>query len=318
MGNDFENLIALTFEKGLYSLDIEILQVNLGLLCNQQCIHCHLESSPERKEVMQWPVMEMILKVVRDYRFKLIDLTGGAPELNPYFRLFVASLRENGQQVQVRTNLTVLLEPGMEDIPDFLSKNKVHLAASLPCYLEENVRTQRGEGVYEKSISVIKRLNDLGYGYDSDLPLTLVYNPAGAFLPPSQSALERDYRRELDSRFGIHFTKLITITNMPLGRFRRVLNKYGQIQNYMETLKKSFNPITLEGLMCRHQISIGWDGRLFDCDFNLSLGLSIDHGAPDHIRSFDLCRLSRRRIMTGEHCFGCTAGAGSSCSGALI
>lgn len=317
MGNDFEKLIVLTSNEGLYSLDIEILQVNLGFLCNQQCIHCHLESSPERKEVMQWPVMEMILKVVRDHRFKLIDLTGGAPELNPYFRLFVASLSQEGLQVQVRTNLTAILESG-KDMPDFLCKNKVRLVASLPCYLEENVRAQRGEGVYEKSISVIKRLNDLGYGYDSDLPLTLVYNPFGAYLPPPQSVLEDNYRRELESRFRITFTKLITITNMPLGRFRRILVKNCQLQNYMENLKKSFNPLTLEGLMCRHQISVGWDGILFDCDFNLSLGLSINHGALNHISSFNLSRLSRRRIITGEHCFGCTAGAGSSCSGALI
>jgi radical SAM/Cys-rich protein len=215
-------------------------------------------------------------------------------------------------------NLTVLLEPGMEEIPELFRDHKIRLVASMPCYLEENVCAQRGKGAYEKSIEAIKRLNALGYGSNPDLPLNLVYNPAGAFLPPSQSALEEDYRRELGNRFGITFTRLLTITNMPLGRFRMQLHHQKQEGNYIELLRKSFNPQTVEGLMCRHQLSVGWEGTLYDCDFNLALRLPVDHGAPDHIISFDLIDLTKRRIVTGDHCFGCTAGSGSSCSGALV
>jgi radical SAM/Cys-rich protein len=192
------------------------------------------------------------------------------------------------------------------------------LVASLPCYLEENVSAQRGKGVYEKSIAAIKRLNNMGYGFDTALPLNLVYNPGGPFLPPSQSALEKDYRRELGRHFNITFNRLLTIANMPLGRFRADLSRRDQEQTYLQLLRKSFNPDTLSGLMCRHQISIGWDGTLYDCDFNLALGLAVDHGAPNHIKSFRLSDLSLRRIVTGEHCFGCTAGSGSSCAGALV
>jgi radical SAM/Cys-rich protein len=248
----------------------------------------------------------------------LIDLTGGAPELNPSFRQFVSALRKENLQVQVRTNLTVLLEPGMEDLPEFLRNHQIHLVASLPCYLEENVRAQRGEGVYGKSIEAIRRLNALGYGIKTHLPLSLVYNPGGPFLPPPQSALEKDYRRELGQRFGITFTHLLTITNMPLGRFHSELSLQKQEENYLQLLRKSFNLQTVEGLMCRYQISVGWDGTLYDCDFNLALKLPVDHGAPDHIQRFNPAELLTRRIVTGEHCFGCTAGYGSSCSGALV
>jgi radical SAM/Cys-rich protein len=206
----------------------------------------------------------------------------------------------------------------MEELPEFLRNHQVQLVASLPCYLEENVRAQRGEGVYAKSIEAIKRLNALGYGTGSGLPLNLVYNPGGPFLPSSQSALEEDYRRELHQRFGITFTHLLTITNMPLGRFRLELIQQNQERNYLDLLRKSFNPQTVNGLMCRHQISVGWDGTLYDCDFNLALGLPVNHGAPDHIRSFKPEDLKMRRVVTGEHCFTCTAGSGSSCGGALV
>jgi len=219
--------------------------------------------------------------------------------------------------VQVRTNLTVLLEPGMETLPEWLREHQVQLVASLPCYLEQNVRAQRGERTYEKSIEAIKRLNALGYGSDPRLPLNLVYNPGGPFLPPEQSTLEADYRRELGSRFDITFSHLLTITNVPIGRFRAELRRQNQEQEYLQLLRAAFNPLTVEGLMCRHQISVGWDGTLFDCDFNLALGYAVDHGAPDHIRSFDPDALKTRRIVTGEHCFSCTAGHGSSCGGAL-
>ena len=316
--NDFEKHVANSRSDGLHSLRIETLQVNLGLQCNQQCSHCHLEASPQRREEMGWPIMQLVLKATKSVHCQLVDLTGGSPELNPNFRRFVAALRQEDHSVQVRTNLTVLLEKGMEELPEFLRNHQVQLVASLPCYLEENVRAQRGEGVYAKSIEAIKRLNALGYGTGSGLPLNLVYNPGGPFLPSSQSALEEDYRRELHQRFGITFTHLLTITNMPLGRFRMELIRQNQERNYLDLLRKSFNPQTVNGLMCRHQISVGWDGTLYDCDFNLALGLPVNHGAPDHIRSFKPEDLNMRRVVTGEHCFTCTAGSGSSCGGALV
>jgi len=316
--NDFERQIVEVGGEGLHSLKVKTLQVNLGLRCNQQCNHCHLEASPQRKEMMGWPTMELVLEAARSVRCHLVDLTGGAPELNPSFRRFIAALRQEGLSVQVRTNLTVLLEPDMDTMPGFLRDHGVQLVASMPCYLEENVRAQRGAGVYEKSVEAIKRLNGLGYGYESSLCLNLVYNPGGPFLPPPQSTLEEDYRRELDKRFGIRFTRLFTISNMPLGRFRKELNCQNQEESYLELLRKSFNPLTVQGLMCRHQITVGWDGTLYDCDFNAALGLAVNHGAPDHIRFFNAEDLWTRRIVTGEHCFGCTAGSGSSCGGALV
>ena len=316
--NDFEKQTAEISGDGLHSLRIDILQANLGFRCNQQCTHCHLEASPNRKEAMGWSTMKLFLEAAKRIRCQLIDLTGGAPELNPNFRRFVTTLRREGHPVQVRTNLTVLLEPGMEDMPQFLREHQIRLVASMPCYLEENVCAQRGQGVYEKSIAAIKRLNALGYGSNPELPLDLVYNPGGPFLPPPQPVLEEDYRRELGNRFGITFTRLLTITNMPLGRFRKGLNQQNQERHYMALLRKSFNPQTVEGLMCRHQLSVGWDGTLYDCDFNLALSLPVNHGAPDHIKSFRPKDLRMRRIVTGEHCFGCTAGSGSSCGGALV
>jgi radical SAM/Cys-rich protein len=316
--NEFEKQISGMCDKGLYSLKIETLQVNLGLRCNQQCNHCHLEASPHRREMMRWPTMKLVLEAAKRMHCKLIDLTGGAPELNPHFRRFVKALCQKGRQVQVRTNLTVLLEPEMEELPQFFRDHRVQLVASMPCYLEENVCAQRGKGVYEKSIESIKRLNALGYGCNLELPLNLVYNPGGAFLPPPQSALEGDYRRELGQRFGITFTRLLTIANMPLGRFRTELVRKKEEEDYLRLLRTSFNPQTITGLMCRHQISVGWDGTLYDCDFNLALGLSVNHGAPDHIQSFRIEDVWNRRIVTGEHCFACTAGSGSSCGGTLV
>ena len=316
--NEFERQIEVISGGGLHSLNIETLQVNLGLLCNQQCAHCHLEASPQRDEIMGWDVMELILEAAKSARCQLVDLTGGAPELNPHFRRFVTALRQEGYSVQLRTNLTVLLEPYMEGMPEFLRKHRVRLVASMPCYLEENVRAQRGPGTYEKSVAAIRILNGLGYGSDPELPLNLVYNPGGPFLPPAQSALEEDYRRELDQHFGIVFSHLLTITNMPLGRFRNELDRQGQRKTYLRLLRDSFNLRTVSGLMCRNQLSVGWNGTLYDCDFNLALGLPVNHGVPDHIRSFRPEELRKRRVVTGEHCFACTAGAGSSCGGALV
>jgi radical SAM/Cys-rich protein len=237
--------------------------------------------------------------------------------MNPNFRRFVLALKEMGPAVQVRTNLTILLEPGMEEMAPFLRDNEVRLVASLPCYLEENVRAQRGPEVYERSVEAIRMLNGLGYGREPRLPLNLVYNPGGPKLPPPQVELEQDYRRELDERFGIFFSSLLTITNMPIGRFGAQLKSQGTRADYMNLLRESFNPSTAESIMCRRQLSVAWDGTLYDCDFNLALGMPVDHGAPNHIRNFRASDLERRRIVTGEHCFGCTAGAGSSCGGAL-
>jgi radical SAM/Cys-rich protein len=261
---------------------------------------------------MDWSVMEMILKAVETSRCRLADITGGAPELNPFLKRFVKALADRGCSVQVRTNLTILQEPDLEDLPGFFKEHRIQLIASLPCYTQENVCAQRGQGVFEPSIEAIRHLNSLGYGREDSLPLDLVYNPGGPFLPAPQLSLEKDYRWELAKRFGITFTHLRTITNMPLGRFRKELTRQGKIRSYMQLLRESFNPDTVPGLMCRRQVSVGWDGTLYDCDFNLAIGLPVNHGAPDHVRSFTPEALHHRRIMTGEHCFGCTANGGSS------
>jgi len=315
--NDFEQRIATSDQKGLHATGIDTIQTNVGLKCNQSCVHCHLGCSPERTEMMDWPVFERIIEVAREVRPRLVDITGGSPELNPHLTRFIEALHGDGHPVQCRTNLTVMLEPGLEDMPEFFKAKGVQLVASMPCYLEENVCSQRGDGVYQRSVEAIRLLNSLGYGSDPALSLSLVYNPGGPSLPPSQSDLEGDYRRELGERFGITFTGLLTIANMPIGRFRRVLTDAGQMDGYMSLLKDSFNPVTVEALMCRHQVSIGWDGTLYDCDFNLALGMSVEHGAPDHILRIKPSQLTGRRIVTGPHCFGCTAGQGSSCGGAL-
>ncbi|UCD73629.1 MAG: arsenosugar biosynthesis radical SAM protein ArsS [Candidatus Bathyarchaeota archaeon] len=316
--NDFDDRIREIIGSDLYSRNIETIQPNIGLRCNNQCIHCHVKSSPERTEMMDWQIMQLILDVARRVQPKLVDITGGAPELNPLLRRFVAALKKDGQNVQVRTNLTVLLEPGMESIIEFYRDAEVKLVASLPCYLKKEVDFQRGVGVFEKSVRVLGELNRLGYGSDQRLILDLVYNPEDAFLPPKQASLEKEYREELSKNFGIAFNNLLTITNMPIGRFREMLKENGSFTEYQQLLKNSFNPETIETLMCRSQINIGWDGRMFDCDFNLAQGLSMSEGVPSHIRDFEPSLHCERRIVTGSHCFGCTAGHGSSCGGALI
>jgi radical SAM/Cys-rich protein len=315
--NQFEKMASEGISDGLYADGINIMQVNVGLRCNQSCAHCHLSASPRSKEMMSWPVMEKVVEIARIISPATVDITGGAPELNPYLKRFIEKLSGMGIQSQVRTNLTALVEVGKEDLIGFFRYHRVKLVGSLPCYLEENVRAQRGEGIYEKSIEAVRRLNSAGYGIDQDLQLDLVYNPGAAYLPGDQAALENDYRRELKDMFGIFFTHLLTITNMPLGRFGKKLKEKNRLDKYMKLLAESFNPDTVPGLMCRHQISIGWDGRLYDCDFNLALNMVMNHGAPDHIDKWDLEEVARRRIVTGMHCFGCTAGSGSSCGGAL-
>jgi len=316
--NRFEEKISVDGQDGLYADGIDVIQVNVGLLCNQLCAHCHLSSSPENEEIMDWPVMEMILEIARSSGPRTVDITGGAPELNPNLKPFIKRLAAMDIRIQVRSNLTALLEPGNDRLPEFFRDHKVMLVGSLPCYLEENVRAQRGEDAYGKSIDAIRVLNSFGYGTDPDLQLNLVYNPGGAFLPGDHSDLETAYRRELQERFGLYFTNLLTITNMPLGRFEEQLKRENRLKKYVKLLSDSFNPATVEGLMCRYQINIGWDGTLYDCDFNLALDMVMNHGAPEHINKWKLRDVVNRRIVTGNHCFGCTAGRGSSCAGELV
>ncbi len=315
--NDFDHKIRETLTGGLTSDGIRTLQVNLGRHCNLSCRHCHLECSPSRSETMPKSTMAEIVSSLGEKPFELIDITGGSPELHPHFRFFVKELRSKGYSVQVRTNLTNLIEPSLSDLVPLLGALRVSLVGSLPCYLEDNVDAQRGEGVYGKAVTAIRMLNRAGYGLKEGLPLHLAFNPGGSVLPPSQLELEEVYREELGKRFDIRFSKLIVLTNMPLGRYRRQLERDGEMETYMNVLKDAFNPSTLPHLMCRRQISIDWDGTLYDCDFNLALGIAVNHGSPNHVSGIEYDRLAHRSIMTGTHCFGCTAGSGSSCSGAL-
>lgn len=316
--NGFESAVAKYNGKGLHSLGVETIQVNIGLKCNLECAHCHVVSSPRRKEMMDWETMEYVIAAAEKANAKLVDITGGAPEMHPQFRRFVKTVRAKGFPVMVRTNLTILLQPGFESFPAFFESQSVQLCASLPCYLEENVDTQRGTGVFEESIRALQRLNGYGYGINPDLPLNLVYNPIGPTLPADQSELETDYRAALRSRYGIEFTHLLTIANMPIGRFRSDLQRENRLDRYSQLLQDSFNSATLDGLMCRHQINISWDGSMYDCDFNLALKLPVAKGLPRHIKDFDPVLFSDRRVVTGNYCFGCTAGSGSSCTGALV
>jgi radical SAM/Cys-rich protein len=262
-------------------------------------------------------VMAEIISSLGEKPYEFIDITGGSPELHPHFRFFVNALRAKGHRVQVRTNLTNLVEPSLSDLIPLLSSLRVSLVGSLPCYRKENVDAQRGDGVYEKAIAAIRMLNRFGYGDEEGLMLHLAFNPGGSVLPPSQLDLEEEYRAELGKRFNLHFNRLIVLANMPVGRYRKQLNRDGEMEVYMKVLKDAFNPSTLPHLMCRHQVSIDWNGTLYDCDFNLALGLAVNHGSPSHFRAINFHRLKCRSIMTGIHCFGCTAGSGSSCSGAL-
>ncbi len=297
---------------------IDVLQVNLGKLCNQTCRHCHVDAGPDRREIMSREIAEDCLRVLAQSEIGTLDLTGGAPELNPHFRWMVAEARRLGRNVIDRCNLTILLAAGFRDLPEFLAEQQVEIVASLPCYLEENCDAQRGEGVFAQSIEAIARLNGLGYGSaESSLTLTLVYNPVGPVLPPNQAELEAAYRRELLARYGIRFNRLFTITNMPISRFLDDLLQTGNYERYMQRLVDSFNPATIGGLMCRHTLSVDWLGFLYDCDFNQMLDLKIGEPRQRHIRDFNFGRLSTRRIVTGPHCFGCTAGCGSGCQGAI-
>jgi radical SAM/Cys-rich protein len=298
---------------------VEVLQVNVGKLCNQACKHCHVDASPRRTEIMPREVADLVLDAVRRFRFPAVDITGGAPELNPHFRRLVAESRAAGSHVTVRHNLTVMFEPGQEDLPEFFRAHGVEVVSSLPYFLEQQTDAQRGPGVFEKSVEALKRLNAVGYGVaGSGLALNLVYNPVGAFLPPPQAAIEADFKRELLARHDVTFDRLYTITNMPVRRFLEYLRRTGNEERYMRRLVEAFNPASVAGLMCRNTLSVDWTGRLYDCDFNQMLELGVDERLPQTIADFDPARFAGRGIATGAHCFGCTAGAGSSCGGAVV
>lgn len=296
---------------------VETLQVNVGKLCNQACKHCHVDASPKRTEIMPREIVEDCLNALRKYRIPTLDITGGAPELNPHFRYFVAEARKTGAKVIVRHNLTVMFEPQQTDLPEFFAANEVEVVSSLPYFLAAQTDAQRGTGVFDKSIEALKKLNAVGYGKEEKLVLNLVYNPVGAFLPPAQSAVESDFKRELKTRCGVVFNNLFTITNMPIARYLEWLRRSGNETAYMQKLVNAFNPATVEGLMCRRQISVDWRGELYDCDFNQMLELPLEPCAPRSIADFDAEKLAARRIITAAHCFGCTAGSGSSCGGAV-
>ncbi len=308
----FQEKVLAHLGEPLKATGIEILQVNLGFLCNMSCKHCHAGAGPERKELMEEKTVKEVLSVLGENDIPTLDLTGGAPELVSHFRYMVRQARELGRRVMVRTNLTTFFEKGMEDLPEFYAENGVEVVASLPYYIESGVDRVRGAGTFKKSIKAIEKLNRLGYGVEGGGTLNLVYNPQGAFLPPGQETLEEEYNRELKKNFGISFNELYTFANMPIGRFRDFLRLTGNVDKYIETLTTAFNPATLDGLMCRHLISVGWDGTLYDCDFNLVLGLPVDESCPRRISELDYSKLSRRKIAVDEHCFGCTAGQGST------
>ncbi|HEY0673539.1 MAG TPA: arsenosugar biosynthesis radical SAM (seleno)protein ArsS [Longimicrobiales bacterium] len=317
--------VARTFDEALRNADlyplratgIEILQLNVGKRCNQTCRHCHVDAGPERKEVMSREVLEGALRFLELARIPVLDITGGAPELHPDFREIVVRARAAGAHVMHRCNLTAILLPNYSDIPQLLAQHQVEIIASLPYYQARETDTQRGEGVFEESLQALRLLNSLGYGQGNSLRLNLVMNPVGTFLPGSQPQLEALWKRELKRRYDVVFDQLFTITNMPISRFLEFLEQRGRTEEYLNTLVNAFNAAAARGVMCRNTLSVGWDGALYDCDFNQMLELPVNHGAPARIEEASLELLQHRVIEVGPHCFGCTAGAGSSCGGAL-
>jgi radical SAM/Cys-rich protein len=300
---------------------LKTLQVNLGYRCNQSCLHCHVNAGPNRKEQMSREALETVIQFLDESDIDTLDLTGGAPELHPDFCYLVKQARQRKVEVIDRCNLTILNEPGFEKMAGFLAENKVTIVASLPCYLEENVESQRGSGVYQSSITALQTLNRLGYGKEgSGLVLNLMYNPIGATLPPAQGPLEADYKRELLNRAGVVFNQLFVLANMPIQRFGSTLISHGQFDDYMMLLKNAHQDINLESVMCRSMISVDWQGKLYDCDFNQMLDIPLIHaqsGTNLQLRDLNAAQVQGQSIRVADHCYGCTAGQGSSCGGAL-
>jgi len=299
---------------------LEILQINVGYMCNQVCSHCHVDAGPDRKEIMTRETMEQILDVLKNTTVNTLDLTGGAPEMNPHFRWFVEEASKIGvEDFIVRSNLTIILaNKKFHDLPEFFKKHNVHVVSSLPFYSKERTDKQRGDGVFDKSIKALQMLNDLGYGKEgSGLKLDLVYNPAGAFLPGDQKGLEDQFKKRLFEDFGIEFNGLFTITNLPISRFLEYLIVSENYEDYMEALIDAYNPAAVQNVMCRNTLSVSWDGYLYDCDFNQMLEMKVN-GDAQHISDFDMDELAKRNIKISQHCYGCTAGAGSSCQGSLV
>lgn len=317
---DFAETLARHQLPELRSTQLDIFQINVGKLCNMTCRHCHVDAGPDRREIMSRETIEACLRALDQTAAHTVDITGGAPELNPHFRYLVDQCVARGKHVIDRCNLTVLLLPPLEDLPQWLAERQVEVVCSLPHYRQRNTDAQRGDGTYEKSIAALRRLNDAGYGQGNpNLCLTLVSNPVGAFLSSSQAKLEQEWKTGLLKHHGVSFDRLITLNNMPISRYLEWLEASGNLQAYMELLVNAFNPATVAGLMCRNTLSISWDGRLFDCDFNQMLDLDCQPNdrQPMSIHDFNPTRLVDRPIVTGQHCFGCTAGAGSSCGGAI-
>ncbi len=312
-------LIPSDFPK-VFRKSVEIVQVNLGYLCNLSCVHCHVNASPKRTELMSMDNIEQVIEFIRKEKIQTLDLTGGAPEMNPHFRFLVEQVRSIGVKVIDRCNLVILEEDGYHDLAEFLAQHQVEIVASLPCYLEENVDAQRGKGTFSSSISALKQLNQLGYGrQDTDLRLNLVFNPQGPTLPPEQKTLETAYKDFLKQNYDIVFNQLFTITNLPIKRFGSQLIGNGQIYSYLQLLKDNFKTENLEHIMCRNTISIDWQGYVYDCDFNqmLDFPLNIPQSDRLHLSKLNSATLTQHQILTGQHCYACTAGQGSSCSGAL-
>ncbi|MFA5181981.1 MAG: arsenosugar biosynthesis radical SAM (seleno)protein ArsS [Syntrophales bacterium] len=302
----------------LAAAGIEIFQINLGYRCNLECRHCHVEAGPHRRELMSRPVMAMCLEVLQRHPIPTIDITGGTPEMHPDFPRFLEKCAALGRRLLVRTNGVILLEEEYASFLDLYTQHKVEVVVSFPHVELKMTNRQRGEGVYSRLIEVLLLLNERGYGQTgSGLVLNLVHNPSGAYLPGLQHSLENHYRQALREKHGIAFNQLFCITNMPIGRYLAYLQQTDNYEDYMMALVNAFNPATLESVMCKSTLSVGWDGKLYDCDFNQMLGLTVNHGAPEHIDTFDLARLANRRVVTGNHCYGCTAGAGSSCRGEI-
>lgn len=317
LSRSFEDALSGSALYPLRPTGIEILQVNVGKKCNQTCRHCHVDAGPDRTEMMPDAVVEKVLEVVESTDIPVLDVTGGAPELHRRWREMVSRATAAGKRVMNRCNLTITTLPNYRYLPEFFAEHRVEVVASLPHFRQKGTDTQRGDGVFEESIEALQRLNALGYGQaGTGLVLNLVTNPVGTFLPGSQAALERDWKRQMQRLYGIEFNALFAITNMPISRFLEHLEESGKTMEYMERLVSAFNPAAAAGVMCRGTLSVGWDGTLYDCDFNGMLDLPVHPGAPRTIFEWDLRRLEDREIVLGPHCFGCTAGAGSSCGGA--